>query len=157
MPGTPETAPLPTTVLGFDFGTRRIGVAYGQRVTGTARALAVVANGAQPDWAHLDQLVRDWRPDALVVGLPLTLDGAEQDASRRARRFGAALGERYRLPVHEQDERLSSVEASARFAAARRQGTRRQKHAELLDAMAAQVIVESFLARLAARTIAAPC
>ena len=144
MPDTPEAV----TILGFDFGTRRIGVAYGQRITGTARALAVVANGAQPDWAHVDSLVREWGPDALVVGLPLTLEGEEQDASRRARAFGAALGKRYRLVVHEQDERLSSVEAASRFAAARKQGTRRQKHAELLDAMAAQVIVESFFARM---------
>jgi putative Holliday junction resolvase len=149
MPGTPDApaVPTPTTVLGFDFGTRRIGVAYGQRVTGTARALAVVANAGTPDWAHVDRLVKEWRPEALVVGLPLTLDGQEQDASKRARAFGAALAKRYALPIHEQDERLSSVEAASRFADARKRGTRRQKHAEMLDAMAAQIIVESFFMR----------
>jgi putative Holliday junction resolvase len=144
MPATPEAA---DRVLGFDYGERRIGMAFGQRVTGTAQALAVVGNGAAgPAWPLIDQALREWRPDALVVGLPLTLDGNEQPIARSARRFAGALATRYGLPVHHHDERLTSVEAGARFVAARRSGTRRAKHAAALDAMAAQVIVESFLA-----------
>jgi putative Holliday junction resolvase len=140
MPATPEAA---DRVLGFDYGERRIGMAFGQRVTGTAQALAVVGNGAAgPAWQLIDQALRD----ALVVGLPLTLDGNEQPIARSARRFAGALAARYGLPVHHHDERLTSVEAGARFVAARRSGTRRAKHAAALDAMAAQVIVERFLA-----------
>jgi len=135
-------------VLGFDYGARRIGVAVGQRMLGTATAIAVVPNTPQgPQWDRIDALVRDWRPDALVVGHPLTLAGEEQPASHGARKFGAALAQRYGLVVIEQDERYSSREAGARFAHARNAGQRRQKDAALLDAMAAQVIVESYFAR----------
>jgi putative Holliday junction resolvase len=144
------TVRAPNCVLGFDFGTRRIGMAVGQGITGTAQALAVIANsGEGVAWDGIDQAVRTWRPQVLVVGLPLTLEGAEQAISRGARAFASALRARYHLPVHEQDERLTSVEADRRFAAARRAGTRRAKHAKQLDAIAAQVIVENFLAESA--------
>jgi putative holliday junction resolvase len=135
-----------TTVLGFDFGTRRIGVAVGNCLTQGARALEVVANNSQgPDWQRLDVLLRDWHPDALLVGLPLTMDGAEQGTSRAARAFAASLGERYRVPLHLVDERLSSQEAARRFAEQRARGETRRKHAQELDAVAAQVIVETWL------------
>lgn len=135
-------------VLGFDYGGRRIGVAVGQRLLGTATPVGVVPNSpAGPAWDRVEAVLREWRPDALVVGLPLTLDGQEQAATRGARQFAAALRERYPLPVLEHDERLTSVEADARFAAARARGQRRQKDAALLDAIAAQVIVESYFAQ----------
>ncbi len=138
---------LGATVLGFDYGGRRIGVAVGQGITGTATALAVVANGAQgPDWPVIDKLVREWRPALIVIGLPLTLSGEEQSASRAARAFAAQLNARYQLPVSEQDERYSSRAAAASFAAARSRGEARRKDAALLDAQAARLIVESFLA-----------
>ncbi len=137
----------PACVLGFDYGDRRIGVAVGQRITGTAQALSVVGNHAgKPAWIEIDQQVARWRPDALVVGLPLTLGGDEQPMSRAARRFAGALALRYQLPVYAHDERLTSIEADQRFAQARRAGTRRRRDARVLDAIAAQVIVESFLA-----------
>lgn len=133
------------TVLGFDYGTRRIGVAVGNGLSG-ARALTVVGNGAAgPDWARLDELLSQWRPATLLVGLPLTLDGGEQATSRAARTFAATLEHRYALPVRLVDERLSSREAAGRFAAQRRQGQARRKHAAALDALAAQIIVESWL------------
>lgn len=142
----PEAAP-PRTVLGFDFGTRRIGMAFGQRITGTASALPVVAHGGGgPDWARIEQAIREWRPEALVVGLPLTLDGGEQTTATLARRFARVLGERSGLPVHLQDERMTSIEADRRFAAMRAAGQRRRHDAALLDSIAAQVIVENFLA-----------
>lgn len=138
--------PIAQRVLGFDYGGKRIGMAYGQRITGTTTALAVVANGpGGPDWAAVDRAVKEWRPDAFVVGLPLALSGDEQPMSRAARAFGALVAQRYSLPVHEQDERMTSIEAGRRFAEARRAGTKRQKHAENLDSMAAQIIVENFL------------
>jgi len=137
----------PARVLGFDFGQRRIGVAAGQAFTGTAQGIAVVPNSASgPDWARLEALVREWRPDALVVGRPLTLGGDEQPASQAAKGFGRQLAKRFGLPVHAQDERLSSREADHRFAELRRNGLKRARDATELDALAAQVIVEDFYA-----------
>lgn len=137
----------PERVFGFDIGARRVGVACGSRLTGGAQPLEVLARRADEfDWLALDRLVREWRPDALVVGLPLTLDGEEQTASTLARTFGASAATRYTLPVIFQDERHSSQEAAIRFAAARREGTRRRRDAVTLDSLAAVIIVERFFA-----------
>jgi putative holliday junction resolvase len=145
MADMPDAAPQ--RVLGFDYGGKRIGMAFGVRITATATPLPVVANTAEgPNWNAIDRAVREWRPDALVVGLPLSLSGDEQPMTRLARAFAATVHDRYALPVHEQDERLTSVEADRRFAEARRAGTKRQKHAAGLDSIAAQIIVENFLA-----------
>ncbi len=134
-------------LLGFDYGGRRIGVAVGQRVTGTASALAVVANGhGGPDWPAIDRLVGEWRPGRMVVGLPLTLAGTEQPASVAARSFAETLGTRYKLPIACQDERHSSRQAEQAFALARGRGEAKRKHAALLDAQAARIILESYLA-----------
>jgi putative Holliday junction resolvase len=138
-------------VLGFDVGSRLTGVAIGNRLTATARALDVVAmRDGQPDWNRLDALQREWQPDTVVVGLPLTLDGTEQPASRRARAFASQLGQRYGLPVLLVDERHSSREAAQRFAAGRAAGLRRRRDAAGLDAAAAAVILERWLADAAA-------
>ncbi len=132
--------------LGFDVGSRLTGVAIGNTFTATARALATVAvNQDGPDWARLDALRQEWQPDTLVVGLPLTLDGAEQRASRRARHFAAQLHQRYCLPVILIDERHSSQEAAQRFAAARAAGLKRRRDAASIDAEAAAVILERWL------------
>lgn len=133
-------------VLGFDVGSRLTGVAVGNRITASARALATVPmRNDLPDWPSLDALQRQWQPDALVVGLPLTLDGAEQPASQRARRFADLLHARYALPVALVDERNSSKEAARRFAGARAAGLRRRRDAALIDAEAAAVILERWL------------
>jgi len=146
MPDTPDTpATSSASVLGFDFGTRVIGVAVGNRLTG-ARALTTVGNGDAPDWQRLDALVREWQPATLIVGLPLMLDGSEQTMSRAARAFGAALGERYGIGVALVDERLTSHEAGRRFAARRAAGSAKRKHAAEIDAIAAEVILENWLA-----------
>ncbi|HWU78009.1 MAG TPA: Holliday junction resolvase RuvX [Rhodanobacter sp.] len=133
--------------LGFDVGSRLTGVAIGNTFTATARALTTVAvNQDGPDWGRLDALRQEWGPDTLVVGLPLTLDGAEQAASRRARHFAEQLRQRYHLPVILIDERHSSQEAAQRFAAARAAGLRRRRDAAEIDAEAAAVILERWLA-----------
>lgn len=141
------TATEPVCVLGFDVGARRTGVAVGNTISATARAIAVLQNQAngQPDWSGFDRLVREWAPQLLIVGEPLTLDGEEQAATRRAREFARTLVKRYSLPVSLVDERSSSKEADRRFAEARRNGSARRSGAELLDAMAAQIIVERWL------------
>lgn len=136
------------TFLAFDFGERRIGVAVGQSVTGTASPLATVrVGGGEPDWASIDGIVAAWRPDALVVGEPLHLDGRPQPMTRRARRFGHALRRRFGLPVHPADERLTTVEARAELAergAFRGSGGGRRRH-ELDHPIAARIILESWL------------
>lgn len=132
------TAAPPQTLLGFDFGTRRIGVAAGQRITGTARALATLnARDGQPDWAQVEQLIANWQPDALVVGLPLQLDGTRSEITAAAERFARRLHGRFRLPVHLQDERLSSYAAEA----AREDPRKRDD----LDAEAARIILQDWL------------
>jgi putative Holliday junction resolvase len=133
-------------VFGFDVGSRLTGIAIGNLLTASARGLDVVAmREGDPDWAHLDKLRLEWLPDTLVVGLPLTLDGEEQTASRNARRFARQVQQRYSLPIVLIDERHSSQEAAQRFAAARAAGTRRRSHAALIDAEAAAVILERWL------------
>jgi len=146
-PPATSSATRPDCVLGFDYGARRIGVAVGNRFTCGARPLGIIANrDDSPDWTAIDALVAEWRPGALVVGLPLTLDGEEQATSRAARAFAAALEKRYNLAAHLADERLSSVEAGRRFAARRAAGTARRKHAAEIDAVAAEIITETWLA-----------
>ncbi len=144
-----EASPIKrdSTVLGFDVGARRIGVAVGSAFGHHARALAVIdvhANG--PDWGAIDKLRKEWRPDGLVVGDPMTLDGGDQPIRQRAREFARTLRARYALPVVMVDERTSSIEAAQRFAADRAEGRKRRRDAAALDAVAAAVIVERWLA-----------
>lgn len=135
-----------TTLLGFDVGARRIGVAVGNTVSMTAREVGVLdVRETGPDWPQLDRWVREWRPDGLVVGDPATLDGGDQPIRQRARGFARALVKRYSLPVQQVDERRSSIEAAQRFAAARAAGARKRHQASQLDALAAVVILERWL------------
>lgn len=102
------------TLLGFDFGTKSIGVAVGQQLTGTARALtALKAQDGTPDWSQIERLLKEWQPDYVVVGLPLNMDGSEQELTARARKFANRLHGRFGVRVELQDERLSTVEARA--------------------------------------------
>lgn len=133
-------------VLGFDYGARRIGVASGNRISQSARPLSVLmVKSGQPDWVRVDALLSEWQPEALVVGLPLTLDGGEQAITRGARAFADALGTRSKLPVHMVDERHTSQEAARRFAAQRAAGSARRRDAGNIDSLAAAVILESWL------------
>ena len=134
------------SVLGFDVGARRIGVAVGNSLTGSARAVAVIDVGeAGIDWSKVDALVREWKPDRLVVGEPLTIDGEAQPATHFARRFALEAGERTRLPIAMVDERYSSLEADRRFAERRKAGQAKRRDAAALDAVAAEIIVERWL------------
>ena len=133
------------TLLAFDFGHKRIGVAVGQTLTGSANALAVVSVAAKPDWQTIGGIINEWKPVALVVGLPLAADGGETGMSEDARRFGRRLEGRYGIPVWYEDERLTSFDAEQRFVDARSRGGMRRKDAALKDAMAAQIILENWL------------
>lgn len=134
-----RTSAPPGTYLGFDAGARRLGVAVGESLTGSARPLATLpARDGQPVWDRLARLVDSWEPAGLVVGLPLHADGSDSDSTALARRLARRLAGRYRRPVFLVDERLSSHEAEARLAAGRQPGDR--------DSVAAQVILETWFA-----------
>lgn len=131
-------------MLGFDFGTRRIGVAVGEPFLGSARPLTVIdAEANTTRFAAIDRLVSEWRPGCLVVGIPLAVSGEAHEMTHRAERFARQLEGRYRLPVHRVDERYSSTTAEAQLAA-NRQGWRARR--ETLDAEAAAVILQSHFA-----------
>ncbi len=127
-------------LLGFDYGLRRIGVAVGQTLTASATALATVAaRDGKPDWEAISRLIAEWRPAALVVGLPCNMDGTPHDMTARARRFGNQLAGRYNLPVHTVDERLTSFEAELEMrSAGSGKGT-------AVDPLAARLILQSWL------------
>ena len=144
----------PLTLLGFDVGARRIGVAVGNTISMSASEVGVLdVREDGPDWAALDRWVREWRPARLVVGDPATLDGGEQPIRKRARRFARSLAERYQLPVEQVDERTSSIEAAQRFAAGRASGARKRHQASKLDALAAVVILERWLSEPESRIV----
>ncbi len=127
------------TLLAFDYGEKNIGVAVGQTLTGTANPLETIhVTRSHPDWNAISRIVMTWQPDALVVGLPLNMDGTEQKVTRRARRFGNQLLGRYQLPVHLVDERLTTREARNRLASEGRASS--DDHP-----VAAQIILESWL------------
>lgn len=135
------------TVLGFDVGARRIGVAVGSAFGSGARPVAVVdVRATGPDWDRIERLRREWRPDGLVVGDPMQLDGGDQPIRKFAQAFARELRQRTQLPVVMVDERNSSQEAARRFAEERAEGRRKRRDAELLDAAAAAIIVDRWLA-----------
>ncbi len=132
------------SLLGFDFGTKRMGVATGQRITGTGAPLSPVpARDGIPDWDRIDALLKEWQPQALVVGLPLNMDDTESELSHLARKFARRLHARYRLPVFMQDERLSSRAAREELSAV---FDRRRGKLPSLDSTAAVLILEAWMA-----------
>ena len=131
------------TILAFDFGTRRIGVAVGEPETGTAHPLPGIAVGGDARFAAIGTLVAQWRPTTLVVGLPLAVNGSAHEMTRRAERFARQLRGRFRLPVELVDERFSSHEAEGRL--------RGRKAGRLaVDSVAAQLLLEQYFDERAA-------
>ncbi|HAK53205.1 MAG TPA: Holliday junction resolvase RuvX [Gammaproteobacteria bacterium] len=127
-------------IMGFDYGTKKIGVAIGQRVTRTANPVAIVrAENGKLDWSHIERLVDEWRPQQFVVGLPLNMDDSESEMSKLATRFSSQLQARFSITVHCMDERLSTFEARQNET-----GNRNSRKAEFDDAAAA-LILESWL------------
>ncbi len=150
--------PLPAAmsdevVLGFDFGTRRIGIAIGNTLTREARPLAIVAAEGEAHWARIAALIEQWQPARLVVGIPRHPDGAAHEMTQRCERFARRLEGRYRLPVERVDERYSSVEADARRASRHFAAVSRERRSGGVaprgdnDAEAAAVILQQYLDR----------
>jgi putative Holliday junction resolvase len=139
MPGMHET------VLAFDFGLRRIGVAVGQQVTGSANPLGFVNNGdSGPDWDRITQLHKEWQPARFIVGMPSHADGSRAPIADNVDSFIEALG-RFQLPVETVDERFTSTEAAAMLKSERAMGLRRRIRKELVDSTSAVLIAESWL------------
>lgn len=134
------TAPtLYRTLLGFDYGQKRIGVAVGQLLTRSATPLTTVtARDHKPDWAAISRLIDEWKPDALVVGIPYHMDGNTQPATEAARRFCRQLEGRYGLAVHPAEERLSSYAVESQLSG--KTGANAG-----IDALAAQLILQDWL------------
>ncbi len=130
-------------VIGFDFGLKRIGLATGQLVTGTASPLATLqAVNQSPDWGSIEKHIRQWQPDALIVGIPYLLDGSESEMTRSARNFSKKLAHRFGLPVYTVDESLSSDEAEGTL---RRHMKIAKHNKHEVDKMAAAIIVQRWL------------
>ena len=145
MPATRDSNQA-TTVLAFDFGLRRIGVAVGQDITGSASPLGVIANRLEgPDFEHLDTLVRRWQPTQLVVGMPSHADGSASDMQAPVNAFIEALA-RYGLPIDTVDERYTSIDAERVLKDARAAGTRGRISKDVIDSAAAVFIAERYLA-----------
>lgn len=113
MPEPAAAAVRQQSFLAFDFGTRRVGVASGNTLLRRASGLKTIAAEGDARFEAIARLIAEWQPDALVVGVPFHPDGAEHDNTRRARRFARQLHGRFRLPVHEVDERYTTTEALA--------------------------------------------
>lgn len=131
------------TILGFDFGMKNIGIAVGQELTSTANPLtAIKARDGIPDWEQIRKLLDEWKPALLVVGLPLNMDGTEQEMTAAARRFGNRLHGRFNLPVEWQDERLSTYEALDQMGIRSKMDSRQRSD---IDQLSAQLILQSWL------------
>jgi len=123
------------TLLCFDFGTKRIGVAVGQSITCTASPLQTIkVLNNKPDWGSVGRLIKEWAPDMLIVGIPLKMDNSKQVMTKAAEKFARQLKGRFNLPVYGMDERLSSYEA-----------TQRINKKTSIDPVAAQAILETWL------------
>jgi len=121
--------------LAFDYGTKRVGVATGNTLMKTSQPLRTLALEGDARFQAIAALIREWTPDALVIGVPFHPDGAEHDNTQRARRFGRQLHGRFKLQVHEVDERYTTVEAES-------------AGARDADAAAAALILEQFFREL---------
>ncbi|MEP6873659.1 MAG: Holliday junction resolvase RuvX [Burkholderiales bacterium] len=136
---TPTAVTSPLSFLAFDFGAKRVGVAIGNTLTRSATPLRTVAAEGEARFTAIAALIQEWQPHALVVGVPYHPDGAPHDNTERARRFARQLHGRFRLQVHEVDERYSTTEAASDAVCG---GSRD------LDAASAAIILNQFLSTL---------
>lgn len=143
----PLTAVTPSflmsqTVLSFDYGTKSIGVAVGQMITQTAFPLAALkANDGVPNWERIQAIYDEWLPDKVIVGLPLNMDGTEQEITARVRKFANRLHGRFKKPVELCDERLTTVDAKSTLFEL---GGYKKLTKEKIDSVSACVIFQSW-------------
>lgn len=132
--------------VGFDYGEKTIGIAVGNDSSRQAHPLSAIrVIRGQPEWDRIGKLIGEWRPVALIVGLPLNMDGTENPVTSQARKFGNRLNGRYNLPVHMVDERLTTRDARTELYNA---GVTEKRHKPVLDKLAAQAILQTYLNEL---------
>lgn len=137
---------LSSTVIAFDFGLKRTGVAVGNTLTGSATPeCTLIAKDEQPDWEGISKLFDEWRPSQIVVGLPIELDGSENPLKKRIDRFCNQLNGRYNLPVDQENEQFTSLEAAGRLKQLRQSGRKKKVKKEEVDKIAAAIILESWM------------
>lgn len=148
---------MPECYLGFDYSLNKIGVAVGQSLTSSATPLSTLTSPhKKPDWQAISILIQQWKPAALIVGLPMNMDGSAQNTTELAKSFGKQLNQRYNLPIHYVDERLSSREAShilgyaghtspLRQAGHGKKIKKNKRQGHDIDKVAAQLILQSWL------------
>jgi putative Holliday junction resolvase len=140
-----------TSILGFDYGTHYIGVAVGQKITGTASELAVITNHRSIiNWEDIEQIVNEWQPAICVVGMPLNMDGSESEMCEAVRKFARKLEGRFGVKTQLQDERLTSQEAKSLEANSPKENKERNYRDDPVDSIAARIILQSWLDALPA-------
>lgn len=135
---------MPEFVLGIDFGNKRIGLAVGQTLTRVANPLKTINNNLG-FWPQLNKLITEWNISQIIIGLPLDMAGKEQEITRQVKNFSNKVKSECRLPVHWVDERLTSYAAERQFKSNRSANLAKAKDKSQIDAMAAQIILQSWL------------
>jgi len=136
----PKDCSNPIAALSFDYGTQRIGIAFGQSISATAQAVAVIkAKDGIPDWEVIEKLLAEWKPDCCVIGMPYNLDGSESELLKRAEKFANRLNGRFNIPCYGMDERLSSKAAIEQVMA-----DESRKKETSIDDVAAQIILTNW-------------
>lgn len=135
----------PIRILGFDYGTKYIGIAFGQTLTNSAQALTTIVNiNGIPNWLAIQKIIREWQPNVLAVGLPLHMDNTEQTITLLAKKFTQELQEQFKLPVYQIDERLTTIEARSQlFSQKGYKGLTKSA----IDSYSAKLIVEDWLSQ----------
>jgi putative holliday junction resolvase len=145
----PEKILQPIKALGFDYGAQKIGVAYGQSLTGTASAVTIIkAKDGIPDWLEIESLLNEWKPNVVVVGLPFNSDGSESELLVRATKFANRIHGRFGIPCYGMDERLTSIEAKQLLL----EDDSRPNKKAAIDDIAARLILENWFSELSTRT-----
>jgi putative Holliday junction resolvase len=136
----------PIKILGLDYGLRKIGVAIGQTLLGTASPLGIVnCQFGEPNWPQLSKFISEWAPDRIVIGMPYNLDDSENEMTEKVKIFGQAVLKKYRLPVFFEDEKLTTKLANSELAELQQYKNSPKKIPNLVDAYSACMIIESYI------------
>lgn len=136
----------PIKILGLDYGMRKIGVAIGQTLLGTATPLGLVScQKGEPNWPQLSKFIAEWVPDRIVIGMPYNLDDSENDMTERVKIFGQNVSKKYVLPVFFEDEKLTTKLANSELAELEHYKNSPKKIPDLVDAYSACMIIESYI------------
>jgi len=135
-----------TTILAFDFGLKRTGVAVGNTLTGSATPECTLqSKDDAPDWQGITKLIDAWKPSKIIVGMPTELDGSENPLQKSVTRFSNQLNGRYNIPVEHENEQFSSIEAAQRLKQLRQSGRKQKIKKEEVDKIAASIILETWM------------